>query len=106
MHGSTLVPVERAERRPRRQHVVDAGSGGAGGRAVGYGDFLWMAEGFLVVAAFRMWVEVEGLDGLDDGGGFFGGLRGRGKWWVGFGHDSGGVGLVLCFEVLGTVGCE
>ena len=93
MHGSTLVPVERAERRPRREQVLDAGTGGAGGRAVGYGDFLWMAEGLLVVAAFGMWLEVERLDSSGGRGGFFGGLGGRGGWWVGSGHGLDGVVL-------------
>lgn len=93
MHGPTLVPVERTERRPRREQVVDAGTGRAGGRAVGYGDFLWMAEGLLVVATFGVWVEVERLDSLGGRGSFVGGLGGWGEWRVGSGHCYGGVGL-------------
>lgn len=81
MHRPTLIPVERTDRGPRREEVINAGTGRAGGCAVGYGNFLWMAEGFLVVAAFRVWVEVEGLDGLSGRGG-------------GFSHGWLGVGLI------------
>lgn len=89
MHGAAGVPMESAQRGAWGEEVEDGGAGRA--RCVvpvwGMRVRVWDAEGVAVcfdeVAAFDVWLEVEGGYGGLDGGGlvFFLGLVGGVDWF-------------------------